>query len=174
MADNFDPYLDWDKVDQEVTDDLYDALASYERDRETFLKNKTIDNAKKVLRSHNAITEVSIAVHDYIYTIPVMVHEAGTKKRELDPDYPEEGEVTVQRCKRCGSILHAWREGVGVMTNDGPKEISEDDIPWWDVGDIVAKATGPEGAIGMYLIDPDHQLEKHEMKCVSLVDLVGK
>lgn len=171
----FDPYLDWDKINDEMTNDLHEGLVFFHEAQERFRHNKSPKNASDMLKAHYEMAEIASDVKEAIYTQPMMVHVAGEVKSEDNPDNPLE-EAVIQRCKRCGSVLQVYKEGLSQMTQHGPEPISEDEMLWWDDGDIVAK-TSDSTSIHMYQIEgkdkPDRALEKHEMECVSLTDLVG-
>jgi len=171
----FEPYLDWEKITDEMTDDLHEGLSFFHEAQDRFLENKTSKNAADMLRSHYEMSSIASDVKEAIYTQPMMVHIAGEVKVEENPENPLD-EVTIQRCKRCGSVLQIYKEGLAQITESGPEPVTEDEVLWWDDGDVVAK-TSDSTSIHMYQIEgqgkPARKLEKHEMECVSLEDLVG-
>lgn len=163
----FDPFLDWDAVEDEMVNDLHSALLDYEKAKHVFMFNKTRERAVKLLQAQLKIGQISSAIHSTIATMPVMVHVAGPRIEEID----EEGHDTmIQRCKRCGSMLQFWHEGMGVMTPAGPAGLQPEDVPWWGDGQTVAKGT-TQNAMAMYEIDEGRPLAKHERPCPALDEL---
>lgn len=173
---DFDPFLDWEAIDDEIAADFNKAIKQYRRATEAFAKMKRGDEdfaqaARTVLKCQMKVTRLSQGILSHIYTLPVMVHVAGERKNETNPDDPMQ-EGTLQRCSRCGSVLHFWHEGIIALTDQGPRPLTEEDVPWFEKGEIVAKGE-TQGGVSMYVIDPPRDLEKHERECVSLSDLVG-
>jgi len=166
----FEPFFDYDKLTQEMTEVLHHAATRFNLARDTFIRNPP--NTRlciDLLRAERAFDRTIDEVSRELWTLPVMVHVAGQRETEVCEDCGE-GERIIQRCKRCGSTLHLWHEHLMVLTPEGPAELEEDDIPWWEEDTLVAKGTdGPR--MTMYSIHPDRRLEKHEMECVSLVDI---
>lgn len=167
---NFEPFFNYDKLTQEMADDLHRAMVKHRLASDTFIRLATPTKGKDVLESSYEVEMVIDEIRQAIWTIPVMVHLAGERKAETCLDCGDE-EGVVQRCKRCGSVLHAWNEHLAVLTPDGPRELEEDEVRWWDVDAIVAKGTSSGGSMLMYRIDPSRELERYEMECISLVGL---
>lgn len=166
---NFDPFLDHDAITDEMASDLASDMDRFENAKQEFRSTKSKDSAGKMLDAQADLTATIQAIQETIFTQPVMVHEAGEKAEFVD----EEGHDTmIQRCKRCGSTLQFWHEGIVAMTPVGPQEISAEEVPWWSPGDVVAKSVEP-GGMTMYEIDKTQKLDKHEMPCIDLSDLVG-
>lgn len=163
MTKNFEPYFDWAEISQEMATDLYDVIADYETAKKNFLKHRSPDAAGKFLEQQHKLSGVADAIYQTIYTKPVMVHVAGARVDDDD-------ENVVQRCKLCGSILQLWHDGLVQMTGDGPRQVTPDDMEWWDEGDRVAKSHEPM-SMNMYLVAPGRDLEKHELPCPNLSEL---
>jgi hypothetical protein len=168
---NFDPYFDWSELSDDMASDLHAHYLRHRRALDAFLDRKTPDRelAKEVMDSHEELSRTAEVIKMALWTEPVMVHVAGERKMETNPDDPEQ-EGVLQRCQRCGSILHFWAEGMGVMTPEGPRILNEDEIPWWPSGELVAKATNELG-MKMYEVEKGRKLAKHEIECVSLAEL---
>lgn len=170
--ENFDPFLDYDAVSDEMAEDLYEGLSAYESAKAHLLASpvgskERVKWARKVLEAQKETADTAGAIYETIYTIPMIVHEAGERKIETDDDG---NEFTVQRCKRCASVLQSWA-GTGEMTMFG-QQIDVEDLPWWEDGDVVAKSGDSDYRLDLYLIE-DRPLEKYEYKCVALNELVG-
>lgn len=169
---NFEPFLDWDAMTYEMALDLYEAMTKAQDAARAFSKVEVEDEGnlvaqgRVVVETQKEVGEILEAICSTIWTHPVMVHVAGPKKNELHPDDPMV-EGVLQRCKRCGSVLSFWHEGMRAITQEGFREIGEDDVPWWEDEAVVAKAN----SVGMYEIEKERELEKHEMQCVSLTEL---
>jgi len=172
---NFDPFIDWEAIDDEIAADLNKAVKNYRRAQLGFAKMKRGDEdfakaAQVFLKSQLHLTRLANSVINHIYTVPVMVHIAGERKTEVNPD-DESSEGILQRCARCGSILHLFRDGLMVLDPEtGPREMQEEDLPWFDPGALVAKAETETG-VQMYVLDDKHELKKHERECVALNEL---
>lgn len=165
----FDPYFDWAGITPELTAGFLKALTSHNEFRKKFEGDPTPENLGAYLKVYDELQTVHDNIMRGIYTVPAMVHVAGARKRETHPDDPMQ-EAMLQRCARCGSVLHVWHEHAIVFGPEGPQEIQEEDVPWWDEGQKVAKASQP-GQLEIYEVEPDRELEKHERMCVSLSDL---
>jgi hypothetical protein len=174
---NFDPFLDWNAIDDEIAAELNKALKNYRRAMEAFAKMKRGDEdfaraAQVFLKTQLRLQRMASGVINHIYTVPVMVHVAGEKKVETNPDNEDQTGV-LQRCARCGSILNLWREGMMMLDpEEGPREVCEEDLPWFEPGTVIAKAEN-NGSISLYPIEGDRELEKHERECVALNELFG-
>jgi hypothetical protein len=165
---NFEPFLDWGAITPEMAADLHENIVEFRRAQDLFLQDPTPEHAGAVLKPQFELTKIANAIHETIFTIPVMVHSAGQKTRETTDD---DKESITQRCKRCGSILQRWVEGFAVMTPGGPVELDESNLPWWDEDDRVAKATG-DGGMAMYEIEKNRELNKYELLCVDLAGML--
>jgi hypothetical protein len=166
----FEPFFDYDKFSPEMASDLYRAMIGFNHARDAFLRQPPSPRlGAEVIRTSREMDRTLDVICQSLWTLPVMVHVAGERQTEVCEDCGN-GERIVQRCKRCGSTLHLWHEHLFVLTPQGPAELEEEDIPWWDEDSLVAKGTDG-GRMTMYRIDPDRTLEKHEMECVSLVDI---
>lgn len=170
---NFDPFIDWEGITPEMVDDIHATLKEFRAAQESFLRTASSEDAAAMLRNQWDLTRTIEAITQTLYTIPVMVHVAGEKKIEEDEQW---GEITRQRCVKCGSVLGEWMERMMILTPVGPKQVEEEDLPWWTPGQRVAKA-GTQGeddqSMRLYLVE-DRELDKHEMPCVDLQDLFGQ
>lgn len=167
MSESFEPYFDWDGINDEMAEDLHRALSSQLETRANFLREPTRANAGRFLKATRKLSQIGQAIESTIWTLPVIVHEAGEKKIETDE---EDDEVVMQRCRRCGSILQVWHEHIALMTPSGPQRIAEEDIPWWNPGAIIAKSDSDNGMMSMYEIE-GRELDKHEKICPDLAAL---
>lgn len=167
MANNFEPYLDWAKITDEQAKKLASATARYKRAADSLCELSSPQRAGEFMQAHQDLGKVDEEICMSIWTVPAMVHVAAER------DYEEvEGEtVMLQRCQRCKSILHFVREGMISFGEDGrPEPLTEENVPWFDPGQMVAKATRPDG-MSMYLLQPGQDLEPHEMECVGFPNL---
>jgi hypothetical protein len=176
---NFDPFIDYELLDQASANELHLAAKEHRDAVDDFVSDEhaSIQKAKLVLQKVDAIDKTATKVLTDLWTVPVMVHVAGEKKTEQNPDNPEH-EVDIQRCQRCASILNFWHEDMAVELPDGFDGFgvdldAQEDHHWWKPGDVVGKV-GDESHIGVYSIDPKRELQKHERECVSLSELVGR
>ena len=169
MSENqgFEPYLDWSSLTQEMADDLHQLISAYKAAQKKFEEHNTTENAADLMRLQLELTATSAAIQQDLITIPVLVHLAGPKTEGTDSEGHEE---IVQRCTRCGSLLQRWCEALVSMTPAGPRSVEQDEMPWWDPGDVVAKASGDNGH-AMYEITEGRALEKHEKECLDLTGL---
>lgn len=170
---NFDPFIDYESVNEEMAADLHQAMRAQREAAQDFVSDDEPDLAKaaKFLEITNDVNSTVGAIMETLYTLPVMVHVAGERKEENNPDDESEQGV-VQRCKRCGSVLHFWREGIAIFTPEGPRMLQEDDVPWWEEGTLVAKGQS-DSTLAMYEIEEKRELEKHERECLDMNSLVG-
>lgn len=166
---NFDPFYDYDSIASEMVDDLHKAVVDNTASVKLFAREKTRENAISVLKAQRQIQIVYDNVMQTLWTVPAMIHLAGEKKIEVHPETEIEG--VVQRCKRCGSVLQFWYEGLIHMTSVGPQQVDEDDVSWWRDGDRVGKCSHEHG-INLYEIDPQRSLEKHERDCVNMAGVI--
>jgi hypothetical protein len=166
---NFDPFPDWEKVDQEMADDLHAVVVQQREAVEAFEENKTPENAAELIRLYTETQATCEAIMRAIWTQPVLVHVAGEREWEKNPG-DEDQEALLQRCQRCKSVLSFWFENMMMMADDGPRPMDQDEIPWWEKGEIVAKGEGENG-FSMYLVEKGRELEKHEIECVGMPDL---
>jgi hypothetical protein len=169
---SFEPFFNYEKLTPKMAKDLRDAVVRHRLATDSLIRSPVnIKQSVAAIEAAYDVESVIDTIRSAIWTVPVMVHLAGEKQFETC-EHCEYAEQVIQRCKRCGSTLHLWHEHLGVLTPDGPRELGPDDVPWWDENEIVAKAHFGS-AMTMYSIDPSRLLEKHEMECVSLVDLEG-
>jgi hypothetical protein len=168
VSENFEPYMDWGAIDQEMSDDFHAAMVEQLRARAAFEAENTPANAAALLKATVEVSEVGDRISRTIWTLPMMVHVAGEKRVEECPDCDDRHERVVQRCSRCGSMLQMWHDSILVMTERGPAPMPEESIPWWDVGSNIAKSNDDEmGTMSMYEIK-DREFDKHEMICPDL------
>lgn len=164
----FEPFFDYDKVNQEMADAFGQAIHRHKKIVEEIFRSGGKCSPKQLveaLKSNEECEEIVGAIKEDIFTIPVIVHVAE------DPAEDEESEGIVQRCARCKTVLSFWREGIQALTAEGPRQIDQEDVPWWDEGTLIAKTSSSQG-IGMYEITPqDRKLERHEVECVGLPNL---
>jgi hypothetical protein len=176
---NFDPFIDYELLDQASANELHLAAKEHRDAVDDFVADEhaSVHKAKTVLQKVDQVDKTATKILTDLWTVPVMVHLAGEKKTEDNPDKPEQ-EVEVQRCQRCASILNFWHEDMAQELPDGFDGFDVDndaevDHHWWEPGDVIGKV-GDESHIGVYSIDPKRELEKHERECVSLSELVGR
>jgi len=173
MADeqkNFEPYLDWDSIEDEMVDDLHELFMEFRKAKKNFISSKSKERAVAVLKAQYELGRITTAIHHAIFTRPMMIHVAGPKQKIADEDGSDQ---IVQRCKRCGSILQLWSENFMAVTPAGPIPLEEEDVPWWDDDDVVAKAGDPDQGMQMYEVGKDRELERHERLCPDLTSLAG-
>lgn len=172
-AMSFEPYVDFEALTPEMAALVRDSVLEYRAamDALAAAPEATPELAAAMLRASEHASRVVREIVDELHVTPVMVHVAGDKREEVNPDDPEE-QAVVQRCARCGSILHMWSERMGVMDPElGPRHLEVEEIPWWKVGARVAKANSNTGPVGMYEIDSDRPLLEHEHVCADLSSL---
>ena len=170
---NFEPYIDWDEMSDEMAEDVYDLVVRYKQAQDDLVTcpaahRKT--HAIELMQVQGELAVTFSAVQRTLYVLPMMVHIAGPKKHGTS----DEGlEQALQRCKRCGSVLQCWEENFAVMTPDGPMPLDEDGIPWWDEGDVVAKSStdGHQGT-AFYLVEDPDNLQQHEKPCPDLAKII--
>jgi ribosomal protein S27AE len=161
---NFEPFFDYESVDERMASDLHSVITDYRKCCQRFESNGSVVNAVAVMKAQDELQHVYEAIKHSIFTVPALVHVAGPKKVET---HPESGnEATVQRCSRCGSVIQLWHEHMIAMTGEGPRELDEDEVPWWKVGDVVAKCNHPAG-MNLYEIE-NRPLKRHERECVDM------
>jgi hypothetical protein len=168
---NFDPFPDWEKVDQEMADDLHQEVVGQQRALKVFESEPTPENAAALIEFYTKTQATVAAIITAIWTQPVMVHVAGERKWEKNPD-DDDQEALLQRCTRCKSVLNFWFDSMMTVGEDGPRPIDQEEIPWWENGEFVAKGDGESG-YSMYLIEKGRELEKHEFECVGMPELEG-
>lgn len=172
---NFDPFIDWEAIDDEIAAELNKAVKNHRRAVDAFARMKRGDEdfakaAQVVLKTYVKMGRTAQGIINHLWTVPVMVHVAGERKWETNPD-DEDVQGLLQRCARCGSILHLFHEGMMVLDPEtGPRAMTEDDLPWYTPGDVIAKSD-QGGNVSMYLIENGRELEKHEHECVALNEL---
>lgn len=153
-----------------MANDLHRATVRFARARDNFLRHPaSILNGVEMIESSHLIEQTIREISQVLWTLPVIVHVAGTRQSEPCDDC-DDGDVVIQRCKRCGSTLHQWHNNTVMPTSQGFSELTEDDVSWWEEDELVAKAT-INGRVTMYAVEPGRSLDKHEMECVSLVDI---
>lgn len=158
---SFEPYFDWDAIDEKMTDDFHALFMEYKKAQEDFASKKSVRTAANFMRLQREMSNIAHAIQHAVYTVPMMVHVAGPKVQNTEEDGTEQ---ILQRCKRCGSVLQVWQDKFLIPTIDGLQPLSEDDLPWWDEGDIVAKASDDTGST-MYQVDEGRDLDDHERPC---------
>jgi hypothetical protein len=176
---NFEPYIDWNGLTDEMAWDLVEKLVPYKLANERLIKQATRRWRKPNLRKMREATvellqlqselgSLNEAIIRTLVTIPMMIHVAGPKTVE-ECDSGTHNEHRVQRCARCGSVLQMWQEGMMHLTPAGPAEVTEEEISWWTPGTLVAKSGSSGPGLSMYEVEPEgRELEKHEMVCVDL------
>lgn len=169
MPQNFDPYIDWQAMNEKMVDDFHDLLVRFKSAQDDLLKTKSKEKVIEVIKLQIEMSRISAAIQQTLFVMPVMVHVAGEKTKKLGEDGSEQ---VSQRCQRCGSVLQFWKEGYAAATPTGPIPLDEDDLPWWSKEDLVAKATNDSSAT-MYGIDKERPLKKYEMSCPDLKSLTG-
>jgi len=162
---NFEPYIDWEDISDEMTSDFREKFLEYKKAQEMFTAHSSNENAARFLRIQFELSRLSAAIAQTLYTVPMMVHVAGPKVSGKDDDGEEQ---IVQRCKRCGSILQSWQPSMHFPTSEGPLQIPEDSMMWWEEDAGVAKSVR-QGT--MYPIEGGRELEKHEKICPDLTSL---
>jgi Zn ribbon nucleic-acid-binding protein len=165
----FEPYIDWDGMTDEMVDEFHETLVEFRKYQDEFIANKSKKSAANVLRLQMDISNIAAAIHQTLFTIPMMVHIAGAQDESVDDDGNKQ---IFQRCKRCGSVLQMWRENIVAMTPNGIREVEPDDMKWWEEDQIVAK-TSDEDSMTMYAIDKDQKLEAHEKPCPDFASELG-
>lgn len=154
---SFDPFFDYEKIDEDMALDLRDVLIDLREAQEDLLASNSakeqIALAKKVMEYSNEIRILTRDINEQILTVPALVHIAGETVEEMD-----DGEIIyVQRCERCGSEL-----SVSDMEDD----------EFFTAGTKVGKVISDDNAIGMrssiimYRIG-DRKLDKCEYECLS-------
>lgn len=167
---SFKPFHDYDQLDAEQAADLKEALARYRKAQDDLLAAHTADRqiicAQRVLEANQDAVAVIDEINKDIYTVPALVHTAG--EIELEESDELGMSVYVQRCERCGSVLHAS---------------SSDDRGFFDEGDRIAKKASKKlnrranrrammipDLNQMYFVG-DRDLQKYELECVSLKNI---
>jgi hypothetical protein len=129
---NFEPYIDWNGLTDEMAWDLVEKLVPYKLANERLIKQATRRWRKPNLRKMREATvellqlqselgSLNEAIIRTLVTIPMMIHVAGPKTVE-ECDSGTHNEHRVQRCARCGSVLQMWQEGMMHLTPAGPAE----------------------------------------------------
>lgn len=169
---NFEPFIDYEAVTPEMAQELYGALHEHRDLVQEFLSDEEPDVEKcaRLLEAAHRGQNCFHAIIEALWTTPVMVHIAGPVQHETDEDGDEHA---FQRCTRCASVLNHFHGHYLVLDPEtGPRQMTEEDVPWWSEGTIVAKHTQSDtGNVGMYPIDADRELEKHERVCADLTGL---
>jgi hypothetical protein len=165
---NFDPYIDWSGITQEMVDDFHGTMVKFRKASDQFLEKPNKEDLAAVLRTQSDLSSNFHAIMATLYTVPAMVHVAGERVQEE----LEDGRHEYQRCTRCGSTLAYWRSGLMTRTSEGETEITEDNIAWWEPGDVVAKAIVQDVGGELYLVS-NRELEPHEKFCPDLSGLTA-
>jgi hypothetical protein len=175
MSQNFEPYIDWASVSPEMAKDMHEKMLEYRAAIKAFEASGSTKDCSDVMRCQFELTNISAVIQQQLFVLPVMVHIAGEKIHEpsLHGDEDEEPhEHIIQRCTRCGSILQMWCEVVRLLTPEGPVQVPEEGISWWEPGAVIAKASDDD-SMTMYVIEDGRELEKHEHECLDLTGLEG-
>lgn len=158
----FEPFFDYEEINEEMSSDLKKSLEVFRKAQDDLVAAKTPDRgivcARRLLEAQNKLSLIARAINETIYTVPVMVHEAGKVKTETESDGTS---FRVQRCDRCGSEL--------IAADD------DDSGDFFDVGNQIAKSSvskkiNPKNRREMYYIG-DRDLRKHEFECISLKNI---
>lgn len=168
----FEPFLAYELLSEQQAEALHEAMRDYRETVNEFTENDEVDieQAQRVMEAISEMDEVYKTIAHDIYRVPAVIHVAGERDEEANPDNPEQS-ATVQRCSRCGSILQFWFEGIMYLTDSGlVRDLGEDDNLWWDVGEQVGKTDDPSG-IDIYPIKEDQELERWETECADLSEL---
>lgn len=172
-AAGFEPYVDFDAMTPEMATAVRNSLVEYKAAMEGLIASPEAapELAARLLAASERASQIVREITQKLHVTPVIVHVAGERREEANPDDAEE-QATVQRCARCGSILHMWSERMGIIDPEtGPRRLEEDEIPWWHPGARVAKP-GVGGLTGIYEIrPPDRPLSEHEHTCADLSSL---
>lgn len=175
---NFDPYFDFDNIEPKLAKELARTWTATRDAAHVMADDPTPENVGNYLRHVQKYDGVFEKVKEDIFVVPVMVHVAGETKDEVhpdgDPEIPEH-HATVQRCSRCGTMLHIWHPSMVVMGDEGPEHVAETDTPFWPKGTVVGKSHDEDDLLArttMYQIE-DRDLEPHERECVDLSGLDG-
>lgn len=162
--DNFDPFLDWDKIDHAQAKKLAKTALHHRRAVDRLIEDPSPENAAKVLRGHHELQQVAQDIEMKIFTVPAMIHIAGPVIEKTDDNGDD---IMEQRCARCGSVINQWSSGMMMITAQGPMRLERDEVPWVDEGVTVGKADHGSH-IGCYLLNGRVELESHEVECVDL------
>lgn len=167
----FEPFLAYELLDEKMAGKLHKQMKDYREALDTFVEDEEpdIEKARVLMQAMEEMEDVYKDVTNDIYRIPAIVHIAGERSEEENPDNPEET-ATVQRCSRCGSMLQFWYDGLMYLSrNYEIRPLEEEDSRWWDVGQQIAKHDTP-GATDLYPIK-DRELERWETECADLSGL---
>ena len=166
---SFEPFYDYESITEEMIEDLHKVVVGYKVAARRFEAMRSKREAISVLKTQLEVQEAYNAIMSALWTVPAMIHVAGAPRTET---HPRTGtEAVAQRCQRCGSMLQLWHENLIVMGEEGPTEVEQENVSWWDEGQIVAKAIQP-GGMHMYQID-DRELHHYEHECVDIKGIVG-
>lgn len=166
-----EPFIDWDALDDEMAKDLHQYLCAFRQAQADLAECEEAAGqqfralAANLLRTQEELSGVVGAIRNALYTVPMVVHVAGAKSAS----YEDGQEQVIQRCKRCGSVLQVWTEGLIRMTPGGPSAVPADDMVWWKEGETVAKSASDDRQI--YRIDENRELEDFERPCPDLTAL---
>jgi hypothetical protein len=164
----FDPYLEWKALTPEMARELALAIKAYRLGADALVELPTPKRAARVVKAQRDINDIYDAIEHSILVVPSMVHVAGEKQTTMTDEGQEE---ITQRCVRCKSVLGYWRDDLIYMTPHGPQPVPEAEVPWWNEGSTVAKAT-PEGLpMQFYEVPGDRELFPYEHECVGMPDL---
>lgn len=171
---SFKPFHDYDQLDAEQAEALKEALARYRKAQDDLLAAHTADRqitcAQRLLEANQDAIVVIEEINKDIYTVPALVHTAGEVELEQHEEFGMM--LYMQRCERCGSVLHAS---------------SSEDRGFFEEGDRIAKraekklSRKPSRRAMMMIPDlnqmyfvGDRDLEKHELECVPLKSIFGE
>ena len=160
-----EPYFDYEKLTAAMVVDLSEVLTEQMEAHRSFWLAPNARTAERLFQSLWKVESTVERIQRRLATQPVLVHVAGEAKVEWSPDNPVV-QALVQRCARCGSVLHFACAGVHARTHHGNLERTGADIPWWPPGTVVAEH-GSEREPGMSAI-ADRRLNKHELECPAL------
>lgn len=163
----FEPFHDYEQLDEEQAAEIREALAEYRKASDDLLEAEAADQqvvyAKRLLKTHQNTSKVIAGVNREIYTIPAMVHTAG--EVEYEEHEVLDMMIHIQRCERCGSVLHASPRESGGFFTPGDK------IGKKSTKKLPKRSSYPRGMMPtfdqMYYVG-ERDLEKHELECVSL------
>lgn len=168
----FEPFLAFELLSKKQAAELHTAMCEYRDTVDEFIKDDEpdIEKARQMMESISAMDEAYKEIAEDIYRVPAVIHIAGERGEESNPDDSDQTAV-VQRCSRCGSILQFWFEGIMYLGVDGKvREYEEDDDQWWNIGEQIGKTDAP-GVIDIYPVEADHEFERWETECADLSEL---
>lgn len=172
---NFDPYPDWDKITRKQAEKFSIGLRRYKLAADALVADPAnTGHCADAIKAHHELGHIEDEIVESIWTVPVMVHIAGSREWEDHPNPEDERTALLQRCQRCKSVLASFSEGMAVLTERGPQEVKEEDMTWWEEGTQVAKSKQDSYGMQMYEIPQNQPLKDHEMECVGLPNMEGE